>query len=155
MIKRASISDVEKIHRLINHFAASDVMLPRSLQEIYENVRDYFVCVEDGEIVGCVALHIFWKDLSELKSLAVKEPYQGRGIGEALVKGCIAEAKTLGMNRVFVLTYLPEFFQRLGFHTVEKEDLPHKIWTECVRCYKFPDCKEVPLILELPTSSPS
>lgn len=155
MIKKACISDVEKIHRLINHFAASDVMLLRSLQEIYENVRDYFVCVEDGEIVGCAALHIFWKDLSELKSLAVKESYQGRGIGETLVKGCIEEAKTLGMNRVFVLTYLPEFFQRLGFHPVEKEALPHKIWTECVRCYKFPDCKEVPLILELPTSSPS
>ncbi|MFQ5956742.1 MAG: N-acetyltransferase [Candidatus Brocadiales bacterium] len=153
MIRKANIQDAEDILRIINHFAEKDLMLPRSLQEIYENIRDYFVYVENGRLVGCAALHVFWKDLSEIKSLAVEEPHQGRGIGKRLVKECVGEATELGISKLFVLTYLPDFFQCLGFRIVEKERLPHKIWTECVRCYKFPDCKEIPLILDLPTSS--
>ncbi|HHT9119293.1 MAG TPA: N-acetyltransferase [Candidatus Hypogeohydataceae bacterium YC41] len=149
MIRKALVSDVEKIQKVINHFASKDLMLPRSLSELYENLRDFSVFLEDGEIVGCVALHIFWKDLSEVKSLAVLEPYQGRGIGGKLLKGCIEEAKALSVGKLFVLTYRPEFFQHRGFLPVDKERLPHKIWTECVRCHKFPDCKEVPLIMEL------
>ena len=149
MIRKALISDVEKIQKVINHFAGKDLMLPRSLSEIYENLRDFFVYLEDGGMVGCVALHIFWKDLSEVKSLAVLEPYQKRGIGEKLLTGCIEEAKTLGVGKLFVLTYQPEFFQRRGFYPIDKEKLPHKIWTECVRCHKFPECKEVSLIMEL------
>ncbi len=152
MIRKAIISDTEDILRVINHFAEEDLMLPRSLQEIYENIRDYFVYLENGQLVGCVALHVFWKDLSEIKSLAVKEPHQGKSIGKGLVKKCVEEATALGVSKLLVLTYIPEFFQRLDFRLVEKEELPHKIWTECVKCHKFPDCKEVPLILDLPTS---
>lgn len=147
MIRKALISDVEKIQKIINHFAAKDLMLPRSLSEIYENLRDFFVYLEEGEIAGCVALHIFWKDLSEVKSLAVLEPHQKKGIGGKLLMGCIEEAKTLGAGRLLVLTYRPEFFQHRGFSPVDKGELPHKIWTECVKCHKFPDCGEVPLIL--------
>lgn len=149
MIRKALVSDVEKIQKIINHFATRDLMLPRSLSEIYEHIRDFFIYLEDGEIVGCAALHVFWKDLSEVKSLAVLEPYQKRGIGERLLMGCIEEAKTLGVGKIFVLTYQPEFFQHRGFHPIAKERLPHKIWTECVRCHKFPECNEVPLIMEL------
>ncbi|MDO8136183.1 MAG: N-acetyltransferase [Candidatus Brocadiales bacterium] len=153
MIRKAVVSDVEKVHKIINYFASKDLMLPRSLREIYENIRDYFVYIDGGEIIGCAALHIFWKDLSEIKSLAVQETHQRKGIGGELVRECIQEAKSLGIERLFVLTYQPEFFQRRGFRLVEKESLPHKIWTECIRCPKFPDCNEVPLILDIPTAS--
>lgn len=153
MIRKATISDTEDILKLVNRFAGKDLMLPRSLQEIYENIRDYSVYVEDGRLVGCVALHVFWKDLSEIKSLAVEESCHGKGIGRKLVKECVEEATALGVSKLFVLTYLPGFFQSLGFRIAEKESLPHKIWTECVKCHKFPNCKEVALILDLPAPS--
>lgn len=153
MIRKAVVTDTEDILRLINHFAEKDLMLPRSPQEVYENIRDYFVCVENGKLIGCAALHVFWKDISEIKSLAVEEQHQGKGIGRNLVKACMEEASALGVSRLFVLTYLPELFEHLGFRPIEKTELPHKIWTECVKCHKFPDCKEVSLIMDLPTSS--
>ncbi len=149
MIRKALVSDVEKIQKIVNHFAQKDLMLPRSLSEIYENLRDFFVYLEDGEIAGSAALHVFWKDLSEVKSLAVLEPYQKKGIGGKLLSSCIEEAKALGIGKVFVLAYQPDFFQHRGFLPIAKEGLPHKVWTECVRCHKFPECKEIPLIMEL------
>ncbi|MBI2560062.1 MAG: N-acetyltransferase [Planctomycetes bacterium] len=149
MLRKAVVEDVEKIQKLVNHFASKDEMLPRSLSEIYENIRDFFVYIEDGEIVGCAALHVFWKDLAELKSIAVFEQYQRQGIGSVLTRECIEDAKRLGITKLFVLTYIPKFFEHLGFTVVLKDSLPHKIWSECVKCHKFPDCGEVPLILEI------
>ncbi len=149
MLRKATIDDVEKIYKLINDFAAKDVMLPRSLSELYENIRDFFVFVQDNTVVGCSALHIFWKDLAEIKSLAVMKSFQGKGIGKKLANACIREARKLGIAKMFVLTYVPEFFEKCGFHRVEKETLPHKIWSECVKCHKFPDCGEIPLTYEL------
>ena len=149
MLLKATIDDVEKIYKLINDFAAKNVMLPRSLSELYENIRDYFVFIQDDTLVGCAALHIFWKDLAEIKSVAVLETTQRKGIGRKLVRVCIREAHKLRISKMFVLTYVPEFFEKCGFRRVEKETLPHKIWSECVKCHKFPDCGEVPLILEL------
>ena len=149
MIRNARIDDVEKLNKLINHFAKKDLMLPRPLSELYEDIRDYYVYVEDGNIMGCSALHIFWSDLAEIKSVAVDENYQKRGIGKKLVMKCIEEGKTLGLNKLFVLTYIPEFFEQIGFRRVDKELLPHKIWRECVKCYKFPDCGEIPLMIEI------
>ena len=124
-------------------------MLPRSLSELYENIRDFFVFIQDDTLVGCAALHIFWKDLAEIKSVAVLETTQRKGIGRKLVRVCIREARKLRIAKMFVLTYVPEFFEKCGFRRVEKETLPHKIWSECVKCHKFPDCGEIPLILEL------
>ena len=149
MLRKATIDDVEKIYKLINDFAAKNVMLPRSLSELYENIRDFFVFIQDDTLVGCAALHIFWKDLAEIKSVAVLETTQRKGIGRKLVRVCIREARKLRIAKMFVLTYVPEFFEKSGFRRVEKETLPHKIWSECVKCHKFPDCGEVPLILEL------
>ena len=149
MLRKATIDDVEKIYKLINDFAAKNVMLPRSLSELYENIRDLFVFIQDDTLVGCAALHIFWKDLAEIKSVAVLESTQRKGIGRKLVRVCIREARKLRIAKMFVLTYVPEFFEKCGFRKVEKETLPHKIWSECVKCHKFPDCGEVPLILEL------
>jgi amino-acid N-acetyltransferase len=149
MLRGAHVDDVEQMNKLVNHFAQKDLMLVRSLSELYENIRDYYVYIENGSVVGCAALHIFWKDLAEIKSIAVEEEYQKRGIGRELIEKCLEEGKALGINRLFVLTYIPEFFERMGFKRVDKELLPHKIWSECVKCYKFPDCDEVPLIIEI------
>ena len=149
MLRKATIDDIEKIYKLINDFAAKNVMLPRSLSELYENIRDFFVFMQDDTLVGCAALHIFWKDLAEIKSVAVLESSQRHGVGKKLVRVCIREARKLRIAKMFVLTYVPEFFEKCGFRKVEKETLPHKIWSECVKCHKFPDCGEIPLILEL------
>ncbi len=149
MLRKATIEDVEKIYKIINDFAAKNVMLPRSLSELYENIRDFFVFIQNDMLVGCAALHIFWKDLAEIKSVAVVETCQRNGIGQKLVRICIREARKLRIAKMFVLTYGPEFFEKCGFRRVEKETLPHKIWSECVKCHKFPDCGEIPLILEL------
>jgi amino-acid N-acetyltransferase len=143
------MSDVKGIHRLIAEYARKGDMLPRSLADIYENLRDYFVFLEDdGELAGSASIHIMWEDLAEVRSLAVREGKMRRGIGTQLVESCISEAIMLGIDRVFALTYKPEFFEKLGFHIVDKAELPQKIWTDCLKCSKFPDCDEVALIAD-------
>jgi len=143
------MSDVKGIHQMIADYARKGDMLPRSLADIYENLRDYFVFEEDdGELVGSAAIHIMWEDLAEVRSLAVREGKMRRGIGTQLVESCISEAIMLGIDRVFALTYKPEFFEKLGFHIVDKAELPQKIWTDCLKCSKFPDCDEVALVAD-------
>jgi amino-acid N-acetyltransferase len=143
------MSDVKGIHQLIAEYARKGDMLPRSLADIYENLRDYFIFEEDdGELVGSAAIHIMWEDLAEVRSLAVREGRMRRGVGTQLVESCISEAIVLGIDRVFALTYKPEFFEKLGFHVVDKADLPQKIWTDCLKCSKFPDCDEVALVAD-------
>ena len=143
------MSDVKGIHGLIAEYARKGDMLPRSLADIYENLRDYFVFEEDdGELVGSAAIHIMWEDLAEVRSLAVREGRMRRGVGTQLVESCISEAIVLGIGRVFALTYKPGFFEKLGFHIVDKAELPQKIWTDCLKCSKFPDCDEVALVAD-------
>jgi amino-acid N-acetyltransferase len=149
MIRKARMSDVKGIHELIAEYARKGDMLPRSLVDIYENLRDYFVFLgEDGELVGSAAIHIMWEDLAEVRSLAVREGKMRRGVGTQLVESCISEAIVLGIDRVFALTYKPEFFEKLGFHIVDKSELPQKIWADCLKCSKFPDCDEVALVAD-------
>ena len=150
-VEKARIGDVNRIHKLINHFATNGQMLPRSLSEIYENIRDYFVVRQNEEVVACIALHINWEDLAEVKSIAVSEEYQRHGVGEKLVSACLNEAEELGISTVFCLTYAPEFFARCHFTIVDKKELPHKVWGECYRCPKFPDCDESALIYHVET----
>ncbi len=152
LVEKATISDVAEMHRLINHFADRDEMLPRSLSEIYENLRDYFVIRQDKQVTGCAALHVMWADLAEVKSLAVAEENQRQGIGSRLVEACIREAHMLGLPTVFCLTYKPDFFQKFGFAEIDKMELPRKVWTECYHCPKFPDCNEVALIINFEQS---
>jgi len=150
MIRKARMGDVKTIQKLIAEYAKKGDMLPRSLSEIYENLRDYFVFTEDGgEIVGSAAIHIMWEDLAEVRSVAVREGRTRRGVGTRLVEACISEAIVLGIARVFALTYRPEFFEKLGFTRVDKAELPQKIWTDCLKCSKFPDCDEVALLADL------
>lgn len=146
MIKKARFSDIEGIQRLINHYAREGALLPRSLNELYENMRDFFVWKEKGKLLGCCALHISWKDLAEIKSLAVDRKVRRRRIGSRLLQSALSEAKDLGIKRVFALTNREKFFKRNGFKKIKKEKLPHKIWGECIRCPKFPDCDEVAMI---------
>ncbi len=153
-VRSAVVADVPAIQRLINGYAETGVMLPRSLHSIYGQIRDHLVALEDGNVVGCVALSVVWQDLAEVRSLAVAQSHAGHSIGTTLVSRALAEARTLGVNRVFVLTYIEQFFHRLGFRGVEKSELPHKIWRECVHCVHFPDCDETALVIDLADVTP-
>ena len=148
-IEKAKIQDVAQMHQLINYFADKGEMLARSLSEIYENIRDYFVVRQGGEVVACAALHVNWSDIAEIKSLAVAEDSQKQKIGACLVEACLREAKELGIPTVFCLTYKPNFFEKLNFSPLDKMELPHKVWGECYRCPKFPNCDESALIYHL------
>jgi amino-acid N-acetyltransferase len=141
-IRKAKTSDLKQVHKLINDFAKKEVMLPRSLNELYETLRDLVICEDNGNICGVCALHIMWEDLAEIRSLAVDKKYQKIGIGKKLVTECFKEAKTLGIKRVFALTYHPEFFKKIGFVDIDKSSLPQKIWGDCLRCPRFPECDE-------------
>jgi len=148
-IRKAKVKDVIEIFKILQHFALKEVLLPRSLNSIYENIRDFFVCEVDGKIVGVGSLHVYWEDLAEIKSLAVKEEYQHLGIGRNIVQECLNEAKELGIKRVFALTYVPEFFKKNGFEITDKSNFPQKVWTECIHCVKFNDCHEIPVSISL------
>jgi len=143
MIRKAAIADVRKIHGVVNLAAGQGEMLPRSLGELYDNMRDYFVYEEDGEILGTSALHVCWEDLAELRSLCVADAARKRGIGRMLVDACIREAQRFAIGKVFLLTYQEEFFRKCGFTVVDKKDLPQKIWSDCIKCPKFPECDEI------------
>ncbi len=149
MLRKAKVKDAPQIFQLLQIFAVQGLLLPRSMNSIYENIRDFFVYEIDGKIAGVGSLHIFWEDLAEIKSLAVLPEYQHMGIGKKIVKACIEEAKQLGIKKVFALTYVPEFFKKLGFKETDKSQLPQKVWTECIHCIKFNDCKEIPVLIEL------
>ena len=151
MIRKATVRDVGGIHRLLKRHAERGELLPRALSDLYDDVRDFSVFEpKDGDaIAGTCALHVCWEDLAEIRSLAVSEPHQGEGVGSALVKAALAEAEVLGIKRVFTLTYQPIFFKKHGFEVVDKAALPQKIWAECIKCVKFPDCDEIALLKHL------
>ena len=149
MLRKARIQDVKDIQKLLTHYASKGDMLSRSLAELYECLRDFYVAEEDGKLLGTAALHIVWEDLAEVRSVAVAEDAGRRGIGSNVVRACIEEARELGLKRVFCLTYRPDFFGTFGFRVVDKSELPHKVWGDCMKCVKFPDCDEIAMILDL------
>ncbi len=151
MLRKAKVSDVKTIHRLINVSAQRGEMLPRSLMDIYGSLRDFFVYLdEEGDLRGVCAMNIIWENLAEIRSLYVDEKCRLKGVGRTLVEACISEAITLELFRVFTLTYKTKFFRRLGFKEVERSTLSEKIWSDCFRCAKYPDfCDEVAMIIEL------
>lgn len=149
MLRKAQMTDVKDIHKLLMDYAGKGDMLSRSLSELYECLRDFNVYEEDGRLLGTAALHIVWSDLAEVRSVAVTESVGRKGIGRQLVQACIDEARSLGLEKVFCLTYKPEFFAKLGFELVDKSELPHKVWSDCIKCPKFPDCDENAMILKL------
>ncbi|MCX5776119.1 MAG: N-acetyltransferase [Candidatus Firestonebacteria bacterium] len=149
MIEKAKIRDGASIQNVINTHAKEGKMLQRSILEIYETIRDFFVYREKGKVLGVTALSICWEDLAEIRSVAVLKSESGKGIGDKLLKASFKEAKKLGIKKVFVLTYIPEYFKKYGFKNVDKSTLPHKIWKDCVKCPKFPDCGEVPMVKKI------
>jgi amino-acid N-acetyltransferase len=150
MIRKARQQDVRFIHRLLAYYGQRGELLARPLTDIYESLRDFVVAEDEGgELVGLCALHLCWEDLCEVRSLAVVPERQGEGWGTKLVEACLSEAVTLGFGQVFALTYRPAFFRRFGFEEVEKSLLPQKIWADCTKCVKFPDCDEVAMLLRL------
>jgi amino-acid N-acetyltransferase len=151
-VQRAAVSDVKGIHELVNGFARTGEMLPRTLAEIYESLRDFSVIRDGDALLACGALHVMWEDLAEVRSLAVRGDRQGQGLGALLVRAHLDEARELGLHTVFALTYRPAFFEKLGFQQADVMTLPRKVWNECYRCPKFPTCNEIAVVLELEAS---
>ncbi len=151
-IRKAVVGDMRHIHRLLNHYGEKGLLLSRPLSELYDHVRDFTVAVNDlavPTLVGVCALGICWEDLAEIRSLAVVEDSQGKGLGSKLVESCLQEAVSFGLKKVFALTYVEPFFLKMGFRQVEKSALPHKVWADCLKCAKFPDCDETAMMMEL------
>lgn len=148
-IRKARIPDAKAIHKLLLTYAQQELMLSRSLPNIYEMIRSFYVYEVAGEILGTVSLQICWEDLAEVRSLAVAEGQVKKGIGRRLVLACLDEARELGLKKVFALTYQPIFFEKMGFQYIEKAELPQKIWSDCVKCPKFPDCDEIAMRIVL------
>jgi amino-acid N-acetyltransferase len=149
MLRKAQIGDVKEIQKLLTHYASRGDMLSRSLSELYESIRDFYIVAEEGHLLGVAALHIVWDDLAEIRSVAVSEDAGGKGVGTQVVQACIEEGRVLGLKRLFCLTYKPDFFARFGFSVVDKSTLPHKVWGDCIKCVKFPDCDEIAMILDM------
>jgi amino-acid N-acetyltransferase len=149
IIRRANVQDVKAIKEIIEPYAKKEIMLPRPLSELYESIRNFYVCEEEGDIIGCCALQVSWQDMAEVLSLAVKPEYTRKGIGSILLDACLNDAEELKVNTVFTLTYAVPFFEKKGFHVVDKHTLPHKIWSGCIKCPKFPNCDEVAMVRKL------
>jgi amino-acid N-acetyltransferase len=148
-VESALITDAEAIHQLVTYWADRGDMLHRPLGEVFESIRDFKVARLNGEVVGCGSLHILGPDLAEVRSLAVKDEVQARGIGAAIVEACVADARSFALERVFALTYRPGFFEKQGFRVANVMEFPQKVWNECVRCPFFTNCKEVAVVMDL------
>jgi len=145
-VRSANVNDVKTIHGLINAFAERDQMLFRSMADIFSNLQNFIVVEENNQVVGCCALEVIWSDLAEIKSLAVEEKQQGRGVGALLVNAAVEQAKRLGLPMVFGLTLKPQFFEKLGFKLADKNTLPMKVWSDCARCSKQQHCDETAVV---------
>jgi amino-acid N-acetyltransferase len=148
-IRHARIGDADAICELINYYAERGRMLHRSLESAYDSLREFLVAEDDGAVVGCVAVDIFWADLGEVKSLAVTPGRLREGIGAALVEAAEQDARHLGVRKLFALTYEKDFFAARGFRQIHRDTLPEKVWRECIACPKFEACDETAMMKEL------
>ena len=153
-VRPARIADVPIIHHFLELYTTKGNLLPRTMNEIYRHLRDFFVIEVDGQVAAIGALEIFTEDLGEVRSLVVAEEYERRGLGRLMVQRIIAEARQLGLRRLMALTYVPTFFHKLGFVTVAMDTLPEKVWNVCVKCYKYNRCDEVAVLLNLGRQGP-
>ena len=148
-LRKPTIGEAPAIAELVNRFAKQGLMLPRALVDVCERIRDFTICESNGRVIGCVAFHILWKDLGEIRSLAVTEHARRQRVGSRLVEYCLQEAQTLGITRVLTLTYECKFFGKLRFRKCSKETLPQKVWKDCINCPHFPNCNETAMLLHL------
>jgi len=149
LARKAVVSDAKEIAGLLNGYADKGELLPRTAEEVVEHIRDFVVLKDNGKVIGCSALSIQGEDIAEVRSLAIRSDYKGQGLGKQLVLKCHEEAKDYGIDKVFALTYVPNFFLGMGYKLTEKENFPHKIWKDCLKCEKFPNCDEIAVIIEL------
>lgn len=149
IIRKAKISDIGTIFELVNDFAKQGLMLPKSQIDLYESIRDFFVVEIDNKVVACGALKVFLDDLAEIRSLATNKDFQKMGLGKMITQKLLDDAKELGIKKVFTLSYQIAFFKKQGFTLIKKEELPQKIWRDCYKCPKFPNCDENALIIEI------
>jgi len=140
---------VPDIHHLLDIYASQGNLLPRTMSELYRHLRDFFVIEMNGKVAACGALEIFTESLGEVRSLVVDDEFKGRGLGRVLVERIAEEARVIGLKRLMALTYVAPFFHKLGFTTVAKDTLPEKVWSVCVKCYKYNHCDETAVVLEL------
>ncbi|AIF52541.1 N-acetyltransferase [Pelosinus sp. UFO1] len=147
--RKATFKDVESMYNLINAYAEQGLMLGRSRNMLYETLRDFILAEDNGEVVGIGALHLVWDSLAEIRAMAVAPHVIKSGIGRNIVQGLIEEAKALEIKTIFTLTYQPNFFVKQGFIELSKDQLPHKVWKECINCTKFPNCDEIALKIEI------
>ncbi|MEM5768293.1 MAG: N-acetyltransferase [Bacillota bacterium] len=147
--RKPKFTDVIAMQELINVNADLGLMLPRSRNAIYETLRDFTVAEQDDKLIGVGALHIIWDEMAEIRALAIAPDAKKQGIGRQIVGLLVDEARDLGVKQVFALTYQPGFFTKCGFTEVPKENLPHKVWKECINCPKFPNCDETAMIMNL------
>jgi amino-acid N-acetyltransferase len=124
-------------------------MLHRSLESVYDSLREFRVAVARGKLLGCVAVDVFWANLAELKSLAVAPSARGKGIGGKLIQAAVADARSLGIKKLFALTYEKDFFLKQGFRVIDRQKLPDKVWRECIACPKADACDETAMLLPL------
>jgi amino-acid N-acetyltransferase len=146
-IRSARVGDVPGIYDLICVFADRKLMIRRSMAELYESIREFLVAIDtENRVAGCVALHVFWENLAEIRCMAVAQHVQGLGVGRRLMESCWEAARELEVKSVFTLTNAVGFFERCGYRQIDKSELPQRIWNECVRCPAFPNCPEIALI---------
>lgn len=149
--REALLPDAEAIHHLISVYSGDGTLLPRTLAEIYENVRDFVVLEEAGQVVGCGALHLYGQHLAEIRSITVHQAWQKRGGGELLVQSLMSEARKHQVSCICLFTRSPQFFSKLGFDVAQRDDLPDKINKDCCVCPRYHSCDEVAMIKgELP-----
>lgn len=145
-VRKASMQDIPALLELINGYAGKGIMLPRTEFELSENMRDFSVAYDGSRLAGCGALHFYSPTVGEVRSLAVAESYKTHGIGRLIVEALVYEAKMYGLDAVFAFTYVPGFFGKVGFHEVERGELPLKAWKDCLRCPKFHSCDEIAVL---------
>jgi amino-acid N-acetyltransferase len=148
-VRKAVIADIHSILELINSYAASGIMLPRTEFEMAENIRDFSVAYDDGKLLGCGALHFYTPTTAEVRSLAVRPEWKQHGVGRAIVENLEEEARENGLESIFAFTYAPGFFSKVGFAEIERGELPLKAWKDCLRCPKFQNCDEIAVLKRL------
>jgi amino-acid N-acetyltransferase len=152
-VHKASMQDIAPILELINSYAAKGIMLARTEFEMSEHIRDFSVACQDGRLAGCAALHFYTPTSAEVRSLAVDPEMTQHGLGRMLVEALEREARAQNLESIFAFTYVPGFFDKLGFNEVERGELPLKVWKDCLRCPKFQNCDEIAVVKRLRPAS--
>ncbi len=149
ILRKARLNDVSSIFKLVHQYALEEVMLPRPLPELYENIWEFTVAEQGGQVVGCGALRFYSEELAEIRSLCVDPARKTGGLGRAITQQLLREAKSYGLKNAFALTIVPGFFAKLGFYPVERDELPQKVWRDCLQCEKYYRCDEKAMVFDL------